>query len=494
MLPEDYRRQYGVYYSPPAITARLLDLSQKAGVDWSSARILDPACGGGAFLAPTAKRMVESLPRLTPENRLAHIEEHLCGYEIDPFSAWVSQAFVELALQDDIAKAGRPLSELVEVRDSLDIQQIGQPCYDLVIGNPPYGRTKLNEEQRDYWSRSLYGHANLYGIFSDLAARVVAPGGVVAFITPTSFLGGQYFQALRKTLARETPPIAFDFISEREGVFSDALQETLLSVYRKSNRHRRVAVSYLSVTETGKVKVRRNGKCSLPSDSSQPWILPRNPAQSELAGLVSQMPARLSDLGYAVSTGPLVWNRHKSKLHCKKVKGAIPLVWAECVDPQGSGDFTYKATMRNHAPWFKPAKTDGANIVTSPCVLVQRTTAVEQTRRLIAAEMPLDFINQHGGAVTVENHLNMVKPINGQEQLVSFAVIAALLNSETVDQVFRCINGSTAVSAYELGSMPLPPPQELSRLEGLIERHASREILNKAIKEIYTNVRISVAA
>jgi adenine-specific DNA-methyltransferase len=39
-------------------------------------------------------------------------------------------------------------------------------------------------------------------------------------------------------------------------------------------------------------------------------------------------------------------------------------------------------------------------------VLVQRTTAKEQHRRLISAEMPAELIAQHG-RITVENHLNM---------------------------------------------------------------------------------------
>ena len=54
MLPEEYRGQYGVFYTPPSLASRLLDLSEKAGTNWRTARILDPACGGGAFLAPVA--------------------------------------------------------------------------------------------------------------------------------------------------------------------------------------------------------------------------------------------------------------------------------------------------------------------------------------------------------------------------------------------------------------------------------------------------------
>jgi adenine-specific DNA-methyltransferase len=125
---------------------------------------------------------------------------------------------------------------------------------------------------------------------------------------------------------------------------------------------------------------------------------------------------------------------------------------------------------------------------------LQRTTSLEQSRRLVAAELPQAFIDENGGTVTVENHLNMVRPIPGRKPLVSSRVIAALLNSETVDLIFRCINGSTAVSAYELESMPLPSPRECGRLEKIIESGADKTAVENAIKEMYCDVRIRAAA
>ena len=50
MMPDKLRAELGAYYTPPVLCERLLDMATEAGVDWRSARILDPACGGGAFL------------------------------------------------------------------------------------------------------------------------------------------------------------------------------------------------------------------------------------------------------------------------------------------------------------------------------------------------------------------------------------------------------------------------------------------------------------
>lgn len=64
MLPGDYRSKYGVFYTPPVLTERLLDLAEQSGVNWKSAHVLDPACGGWAFLAPSPKRMIATLTHL----------------------------------------------------------------------------------------------------------------------------------------------------------------------------------------------------------------------------------------------------------------------------------------------------------------------------------------------------------------------------------------------------------------------------------------------
>jgi adenine-specific DNA-methyltransferase len=148
----------------------------------------------------------------------------------------------------------------------------------------------------------------------------------------------------------------------------------------------------------------------------------------------------------------LVWNRHKLQLHDTLKPGCVPVVWAESVTPDSS--FVLKATKRNHRAWFAPRGADDPNIVDRRCVLVQRTTAKEQHRRLIAAEMPASLLAQFK-AVAVENHLNMVRAI-GRQPKVPLHVLAAFLATDTADRVLRCINASVAVSAFELEAMPLP--------------------------------------
>jgi adenine-specific DNA-methyltransferase len=478
LLPEELRGALGAFYTPPALAARLLDQAEEAGLDWTTARVLDPATGGGAFLVHAADRMRRALGNCEPRLTLAHIRNRLHGLELDPHAAGLAQMALEIVLADLTAAADAPAPTMLCVCDTLEMPPAA--TFDLVVGNPPYGRVTLTEPQRHRFVRSLYGHANLYGVFTDIALRWTKPGGLIAYLTPTSFLAGQYYSALRGLLAKEAPPASIDFVHARRGVFEDVLQETLLAVYRKGQAPGRAQIHYLNVTSELSATVTRNGTVGLPTPPTAPWLAPRDPQHAGLIANVETMPDRLSTWGYSVSTGPLVWNRHKRQMRERAAgAGVHPIVWAEAVLP--SGRFVYRAEKRNHAPFFKLERGDAWLLVEEPCVLVQRTTSKEQARRLIAAEMPSGFVQKHGGVV-VENHLNMILAASPKAPA---AVVAALLNSDVLDQVFRCMSGSVAVSAFELEALPLPPVESLDKLAGLVSRGAAHGDIEAECRRLY---------
>ncbi|WP_080741138.1 HsdM family class I SAM-dependent methyltransferase [Aeromonas bestiarum] len=478
MLPSSLRSEMGAYYTPPPLVSRLLDQIEAAGFDLARGSAIDPACGGGAFLAPLALRMVAHDSGTSPEWTLRRLGKRLKGIELDPFAAWMSTALLEAAVLPLCIAAKRRMADIVVVGDALQPRELGQ--FDLVIGNPPYGRVKLEEAMRNRYSRSLYGHANLYGLFTDLALRLVKPSGVVAYLTPTSFLGGQYYKALRQLLTDETTPFSVDFIADRDGVFDDVLQETLLTTYVKSLQDTPATVSIVVPKGLNAAHVEKIGTTNV-NKQGNPWLLPRNSKDAEFLNSIAQMPTRLVDLGYAVSTGPLVWNRHKEQLRTTADRDSLPLIWAESVTVDG---FAFSADRRNHVPYINVLEHQPHLITHNAVVLVQRTTSKEQNRRLLAAELPQYFLNASGGAV-VENHLNLVHSPIGMESAVSLGTIAALLNSEAVDRAFRCISGSVAVSAYELNALPLPSAKQLVELERLIQRGAVKATIERKVSAFY---------
>ena len=468
MLPPERRTEHGVFYTPPVLTARLVDDAEAAGITWATARVLDPACGGGAFLTPVAERMIRAMEGTEPAIVVRALSSRLRGYEIDPFGAWLSQVALDVLVLPLTRAAGRGLGEVVIVCDSLE-RYPPRERFDLVIGNPPYGRVRLPDDMRARYRRSLHGHANLYGLFTDLALRHAKADGVVAYITPTSFLAGRYFTALRRLLGRQAPPVTVDVVRARKGVFDDALQETALAVFQKGQGPGPIAVRGVDVTSAGELWAEPIGTVVLPRNPSDPWVLPRERAHGPFVARLAATQHRLADWGWTVSTGPLVWNRHKPQLRWRASTCTRSLIWAEAVGADGT--FRFPATKPNHPPHFalRP-EVDDWLLVDRPCVLLQRTTAKEQARRLIAAPLTQTFLDAHDGAVVVENHLNMVRPVADGTPKVSAEALAAFLNGDAADAAFRCISGSVAVSAYELEAMPVPPPSAMRALEETLAR------------------------
>jgi adenine-specific DNA-methyltransferase len=480
LLPDKQRSEWGAYYTPPPLVRRLLDTATQAGLDWRTCSVCDPACGGGAFLVPIAARIIAENRRVPSKVLVRSLSERVRGWEIDPFAAWLAQVFLELSAIDVCRRANERLPILVEVTDSLGRKDV-ERMFDLVIGNPPYGRLTLQPEMRRQYQRSLYGHANLYGLFTDLAVRLTRPGGIVAYVTPTSFLAGEYFKSLRGLLATEARPVNVDFVSVRKGVFEDVLQETLLATYRCGGQNPRAFVHFISPADDGGIAVNAAGRFSIPKQPGSPWLIPRSSSEGKLVTLLRTFKDRLQHYGYAVSTGPLVWNRHKGQLRRRLSPEVLPLIWAESVSTDG--EFRFRSLKKNHQPYFAPMHGDDWLISRHSCVLVQRTTAKEQRRRLIAAELPQGFIQRHTGVV-IENHLNMIKPITSQPA-VPPSVLANLLNSSIVDRAFRCVSGSVAVSAYELESLPLPPIERVLPLTGLLHQGANRNAIDEFCSEIF---------
>jgi adenine-specific DNA-methyltransferase len=210
-------------------------------------------------------------------------------------------------------------------------------------------------------------------------------------------------------------------------------------------------------------------------------VLPRSRAQLSLVRRIGRMPARLADYGYRVATGQLVWNRHKSQFRDEPGRGCHPVLWAESI--QADGTFVFRAENRNHRPFLRVEPNQQFLLNHEPCVLVQRTTSKEQSRRLVAAAIPNSFVVAHPGYV-VENHVNMLLPTR-LRPVVSQDLLARLLNSATVDHAFRCISGSVAVSAYELESLPLPDAGAFARSRAVVNASSSPAAFEDFIHSLY---------
>jgi adenine-specific DNA-methyltransferase len=290
---------------------------------------------------------------------------------------------------------------------------------------------------------------------------------------------------------RETcSPLKFDFVQFRKGMFQGVLQETILSTYKK-NKGKKIAVQINELKKDSNNKINTDliGDYFLPEDKKAAWLLPRTIQQAQVINKIKTLKNRLIDWGYTVKTGPLVWNRHKKQLTNNSRKNTYPLIWSEAIS--SNGKFSWKADRQNHTLYCLISPKDKWLLTNEQCILLQRTTAKEQTRRLISTILPASLIKKYG-VVVIENHVNIIKAADILPK-VSLKVLNAFLNSRATDIVFRCISGSVAVSAYELEHLPLPAVDKLKHLEHLIITKAEPEIIEIECYNIYdlNDVRIT---
>lgn len=455
------RSDHGRHYTPAILSQRLWAMARDAlgwGVDPVSlpGLVRDPACGAGSLLLPVIREHLQANQGTEAALVISGLAARIQGVDLDAHAVYLANVILAAEALPTLARVPearrRPIPELAIVGDGLAERE---PALATIV-NPPYGRMRLSVADRERFAEVLYGHANLYSLFMAAGAANLAPKGVLAALVPTSFTSGLYFHKLRESLAANASLESVTFVEDRSGVFAGVLQETCLAVFsRRKNRKVRVSRANGSITEVAVTPVPRDGR---------PWLIPREAADASIAAAASKFPLTLEDAGWHASTGPLVWNRRKADLFNRPSANRTRVLWAADFEDGIIGRHPSRDSLRYLAS--SGVQDDTVTILTQEAVLVQRTTAPEQARRLVAADLSPETLNELGGRVVIENHINVLRPTT-DKPLLDRATLARLLQTRTMDRLVRCISGSVAVSSYELGALPLPDATVLASWVGL---------------------------
>lgn len=456
-LDANARVVHGRHYTPATLATALWDELDREGLA-SRGATLDPACGAGALLLSPVRSVVAEMEKDAAAD-LPAVRSRVGGTDLDPNAVWLGNAILGAELLPLWARLPperrERLPALLRVADGLDV---ARESVAITVMNPPYGRVALDAAGRRRWSLGLYGHANRFGLFLHAAIERTKPGGLIGAVLPASFLGGSYYQRLRNLVAERAPLVRLVFVDQRSGVFaSGVLQETCLAVFRRDARSPRVLCSRQRAR--GAVEREDLGAVELPAQRPDlPWLLPRTSRDEHLVRRAAEHSTRLSDYGWKASTGPLVWNRHKAQISGTPRGDALPIVWAADIEGGQVTPRRARAAQR----WVRLRSRDDFMALREPAILVQRTTAPEQPRRLVAAILDRETLDgTWSGAVVVENHVNVLRCSSPASPLTT-ELFAALLASDVLDRLYRCLSGTVAVSAYELEALPLPSPARLA--------------------------------
>lgn len=92
LIGNERRKELSAYFTPPALTAATISAAAPFLAGKSSPSILDPACGGGAFLVPLARTLVHAQVERGTGARMACLRtiEQLQGIELDEGLATLS--------------------------------------------------------------------------------------------------------------------------------------------------------------------------------------------------------------------------------------------------------------------------------------------------------------------------------------------------------------------------------------------------------------------
>jgi tRNA1(Val) A37 N6-methylase TrmN6 len=185
------RRATAVYYTPP----HLVDFTVERALAPLCAgdprarpvRVLDPACGGGAFLLAALARIEQ---RVGVRRRLDILRRCLTGIDIDPQAVAVCRLALALAVPEATAE---DLARAVRVGDALSIESAPAAAFDAVITNPPWGQKRFRlgaEERRRHREAfvSARGAIDPAALFVERAHSLLAPGGRWGMVLPDVIL------------------------------------------------------------------------------------------------------------------------------------------------------------------------------------------------------------------------------------------------------------------------------------------------------------------
>lgn len=206
--PLDIASGHGEVFTQRWVVELILDLAGYTDdADLASMRLVEPACGEGAFLKVIAERLSKSCR--ARELSLSQAHAAVRAYDLLERNVKASRNVVGDRLKADgwpAAEVDAIVEEWIVGGDYL-MRRVDESSADVIVGNPPYIRIEDVPERRMAAYRSacptMTGRADIYVGFYDIALQSLKPGGVCAFICADRWMRNQYGRLLREKITRD---------------------------------------------------------------------------------------------------------------------------------------------------------------------------------------------------------------------------------------------------------------------------------------------------
>jgi len=241
------RKEMGQYYTPQFIVDFIVQNTINSYLEENpdklfSIKIIDPACGSGAFLIKAfdsiynkycdfnkqqeSKRKTNDLSGFIDDKSVARINEvilhkHIHGVDLDSeavelakINLWLRTIQEEMKLNElnkNIKQGNSLISDkIIDSKNAFDWDKEFPYKFDIVIGNPPWisikGKHKsidISDEELNYYFKTYNCDTympNMYEIFIRKGLRLLTENGFFSFIVPDRLCANQQFIELRKDL------------------------------------------------------------------------------------------------------------------------------------------------------------------------------------------------------------------------------------------------------------------------------------------------------
>jgi adenine-specific DNA-methyltransferase len=195
----------GQVFTPKWIVEEILDSSGFTKDNLINKRIIDPACGDGAFLKIIVNRIIDFLlnKNIPKEKIKEYLENYVYGIEID-----------EIEFNNCLSNLNKIIKEKLGVdlnvnwkifKDNTLIRyKEFMGLFHFVIGNPPYIRIhNLDKDTRELLKKDFMfvdGTIDIYLSFFELGFKLLNEKGVLGYISPNSYLHNSSYIEFRKYL------------------------------------------------------------------------------------------------------------------------------------------------------------------------------------------------------------------------------------------------------------------------------------------------------
>jgi methylase of polypeptide subunit release factors len=163
-------------------------------------KILDPACGSGAFLLGVLQKLADIWLKLDPHCNLGQVKRYLAenclyGVDIQPAAVQIVRLRLWLAQTPPESPPAVHLAAANILLDDEPLQPLLARPFDIIIGNPPYINTNELKEMAPIYRRrytTAYGSYDIYILFFERLKALARPGGLIALLTSNKYLIADY--------------------------------------------------------------------------------------------------------------------------------------------------------------------------------------------------------------------------------------------------------------------------------------------------------------